>query len=281
MSKKPKKVRPEDRHAVVNATILREGGSDLLDISPAFAEHVAKHSLLNNAKVLEHLEELKIVGELAKQFCRRADSRGVVAAREVSERPQEWLGAFLLLQFMDGRHWEISAEQFEAYTADVPPELQSIMEFWMLIYLACLFRWAVTAKYGESFATEMMASMHPCTGKHPWGNFNLAKAIDFWTGRIDDMIAWAVRQSPINGEEVHAHPYYAAASFLLFDPTSPYHMVSDVDPHAFDEVTFALACLQHDMQPLLQYFTESLQARGQRPRIRTRRSNVRFKSFLN
>jgi hypothetical protein len=240
--------------------VVREIGWIGTYVTPAFAEAAAKHALFNDAKALEGLEKLKIVGGLVKLFLRRTDSRGVVAAGEESEQPQEWLGAFLLLQFIDGHHWEIPAEKFETYTADVPPELQSIMKFWTLIYLACLFRWAVIAKYGVSFATEMMASMHRCFGKHPWGNFNLAKAIDSWTCRIDDVIALAVSQSPITGEEVYPHPYYAAHSFLIFDPTSPYHMMSDVDPHAFDEVAFALARIEDDMKPLIQYFTESFEA---------------------
>jgi len=52
MSKKSKKVRAKDKHSVVNATILQEGRSHTMAISPAFAEAAAKHALFNDAKAL-------------------------------------------------------------------------------------------------------------------------------------------------------------------------------------------------------------------------------------
>lgn len=161
------------------------------------------------------------------------------------------------MQFLDGHHWEIPVEQFDGYVADVPSKLRPIMKFWMLIYITCLFRWVVIAKYGDLFATEMMTSVHQSIAKHPWGNFNLANVIGFWIARIDDMIEFEVQQSPIIGEKIHGQAYCAATSFLIFDPASPYYLRSDVDPHDFDEVIFALARLEDDMQPIIQYFAKS------------------------
>jgi hypothetical protein len=70
----------------------------------------------------------------------------------------EFVGSFMLIQFYDGHHWQMSEEALDHYADSAGPELRDLMRFWTLMYLAYLFRWCIFGIYGAEFEKAMMTS---------------------------------------------------------------------------------------------------------------------------
>ena len=91
----------------------------------------------------------------------------------------DFIGSFMLLQFYDGHHWQMSDEALNRYAVSAGPELGQLMRFWTLMYLAWLFRWCILGVHGAEFEKAMMASFYERMKLAPVkpGEFDIAAAI--------------------------------------------------------------------------------------------------------
>jgi hypothetical protein len=175
----------------------------------------------------------------------------------------EFVGSFMLIQFYDGHHWQMSKETLDSYADSAGPELSELMRFWTLMYLAYLFRWCIFGVYGVEFEKAMMTSFYDRMKLVPIkpGEFDIAATIKYWFGHLD-LAATAASERRTVGEHKNLElpaTYYAALRFITFDPGSPWYMRGDAPGDVTDKVIFGLAKVHDEMLPHIQNFARRIE----------------------
>ena len=175
----------------------------------------------------------------------------------------DFIGSFMLLQFYDGHHWQMSDEALNRYAVSAGPELGQLMRFWTLMYLAWLFRWCILGVHGAEFEKAMMASFYERMKLAPVkpGEFDIAAAIKYWFEHLD-LAATAATEKRAIGEHADLqlpNTYYAALRFIAFDPGSLWYMRDDAPGDLQDKVIFGLSKVHDEMLPHIQNFAQKIE----------------------
>jgi hypothetical protein len=172
----------------------------------------------------------------------------------------EFAGSFMWLQFYDGHHWQMQDETLERYAASVGPELRELMRFWTLMYLAFIFRKCLEGLEGEGFEKDMMDSLYKRLKQIPVapGDFDIGTTINYWMDHLD-VGTRATGIHEVNGEQVEMPAcYFAALTFLRFDPSSPYYMHDETPRAVTAAVVRGLATVQDEMLPHVRNFAKRI-----------------------
>jgi hypothetical protein len=186
-----------------------------------------------------------------------------VAPEQPKMTKVDFVGSFMLLQFYDGHHWQMSDETLDSYAASAGPELRELMRFWTLIYLAWLFRRCILGVHGAEFEKAMMASFYERMKLVPVkpGEFDMAAAIKYWFEHLDLAATAATEKRTIGEHEDLQLPntYHAALRFISFDPGSPWYMRDDAPSDLYDKVIFGLSKVHDAMLPHIQNFAQKIE----------------------
>jgi hypothetical protein len=139
----------------------------------------------------------------------------------------EFLGDLLVFELLEHRF----GLKLDDFTRDLPLTVREVAHVWVLLYLAWVYRMLASAKHGLEFSTRMVSSAKArlAAGEQPkeFKEFtgNLATAIDFWFGRLDEAAKTIGTKVPTadGGSVEPPLEWFAAMSFLALDASSPYH----------------------------------------------------------
>jgi hypothetical protein len=171
------------------------------------------------------------------------------------EGPEDFLGGFLLLQFFPDQRFGLSENGLARFLHDVPIDMRGIVESWIIVYLAWVFRQMTILKHGKAFEEKMMAAVYRRldggAGQEP--SFKeIEKSLRYWFRNLDNAAAKAVEPDPIAGQKL-PHAIYCSLIFLGLDPGSPYYMKTEFSSDISRTISLALSEAQDARRDFIEY----------------------------
>jgi hypothetical protein len=203
---------------------------------------------------------MAILGRLFGRAATEAPASAAKAAPKMTN--VEFVGSFMLIQFYDGHHWQMSDETLERYASSAGPELKDLMRFWTLMYLAFMFRWCIHGLLGAEFEKVMISSLYGRLKKIPTklGEFDIGITIEYWMDHLDVATRATGTQDVGEHKDVEFPAcYFAGLAFLKFDPGSPFYMREDTPQSVTAAVVRGLARVQDEMLPHVRNFAQRIE----------------------
>jgi len=136
-----------------------------------------------------------------------------------------FLGAQMLLQFVPEDRPLLTDQELAGLTAPFSPELRTLAELWIVMYVTWLMRLLVSCKLDEDASDEMMEAVYGRIATNQDrlpGIESIAEGIKYWFKELDDGVRDAIR-NPIKLDDKELAPVHILAiGFLTRDSSSPF-----------------------------------------------------------
>jgi hypothetical protein len=160
-----------------------------------------------------------------------------VPSGEVWVDAPSFLGARLLMQFVPEDRPLLTDQELASLTTPFSPEMRTLAELWIVMYVTWLMRLLVSSKLDEDVSDEMMASVYGRIATNQDrlpGIESIADGIKYWFRELDDGVRDAIRHPiKIDGEELAA-VHMLAIGFLTRDSSSPFLGDANLQFHSVD-----------------------------------------------
>jgi hypothetical protein len=170
----------------------------------------------------------------------------------------KFLGDFLSYQFFTAKF----NLDMSKYDKELPSILKPLIESWIMLYLAYVYRLLVTSKHGSDVGDAMwknaIALFHKAEAIHKEQN-SAVPTLEYWMEKIDK--ATGEIGTEVNGITV-PFEVFVAMTFLALDPASPFYIKNslDIQKQCIEneyEVAGALSQAKDDAMPLMQHVIET------------------------
>jgi hypothetical protein len=189
-------------------------------------------------------------------------------ALATGEANAETLAQYILAQVATGASFGLTAQQFAEFRRGVEPELQPLVERWIVLYLGWLLFHAAAQRRGLSFQGEVMAAIGHAAPR------DAAVEIERTFPALE-----AAQEKP---QTLHGHPiprtFWAAFEFALEDSASPYFHKPDTPIVKLDKLVNVLDRAATAAAPAMRALVGA--ETGLDERVYIAETNAAVKSFM-
>ena len=124
-------------------------------------------------------------------------SSSVASASQASNPDPEFLGNFMIYNFIQTRFNLKESKKYQKALSDVPENLRGLTEVWTIIYLSWVFYYLASRAYDKQFADKMLE-----TANKKWATLGEEMAVfEYWFPKLDSVLK-SDRDVKIKGQKL-------------------------------------------------------------------------------